>query len=70
MRASKTAEMIFDNCRIHQSQILGEVGEGFVQSLKIFMVILLQPYLLELQKEPMKLQLNIRKKDNNRTTHL
>ena len=35
MRASETAEMIFDNCRIHQSQILGEVGEGFVQSLKI-----------------------------------
>jgi len=35
MRASETAEMIFDNCRIHKSQILGEVGEGFVQSMKI-----------------------------------
>jgi alkylation response protein AidB-like acyl-CoA dehydrogenase len=35
MRASETAELIFDNCRVHQSQILGEVGEGFVQSLKI-----------------------------------
>jgi len=35
MRASETAEMIFDNCRVHQSQILGEVGDGFVQSLKI-----------------------------------
>ena len=35
MRASETAEMIFDNCRIHKSQILGEVGQGFVQSMKI-----------------------------------
>lgn len=35
MRASETAEMIFDNCRVHKSQVLGEEGEGFVQSLKI-----------------------------------
>ena len=35
MRASETAEMIFDNCRIHKSQILGEEGEGFIQSMKI-----------------------------------
>ncbi len=35
MRASETAEMIFDNCRIHQSQVLGVVGEGFIQSMKI-----------------------------------
>lgn len=35
MRASETAEMIFDNCRLHKSQVLGEVGDGFVQSLKI-----------------------------------
>jgi len=35
MRASETAEMIFDNCRIHKSQILGEVGEGFIQSMKV-----------------------------------
>jgi alkylation response protein AidB-like acyl-CoA dehydrogenase len=35
MRASETAEMIFDNCRVHKSQILGEEGEGFIQSLKI-----------------------------------
>ena len=27
--------MIFDNCRIHKSQILGNVGEGFIQSMKI-----------------------------------
>ncbi len=35
MRASETAEMIFDNCRVHRSQILGEVGEGFIQSMKV-----------------------------------
>ena len=35
MRASETAEMIFDNCRIHKDQMLGEVGKGFVQSMKI-----------------------------------
>lgn len=35
MRASETAEMIFENCRVHKSQILGQVGEGFVQSMKI-----------------------------------
>jgi alkylation response protein AidB-like acyl-CoA dehydrogenase len=35
MRASETAEMIFDNCRIHKSQILGKEGEGFVQAMKI-----------------------------------
>lgn len=35
MRASETAEMIFDNCRVHASQILGEVGEGFIQAMKI-----------------------------------
>lgn len=35
MRASETAEMIFDQCRIPDSQRLGEVGEGFKQSLKV-----------------------------------
>lgn len=35
MRASETAEMIFDNCRIPNTQVLGEVGEGFIQSMKI-----------------------------------
>ncbi|MFN4144756.1 MAG: acyl-CoA dehydrogenase family protein [Runella sp.] len=35
MRASETAELIFQDCRVHQSQVLGEVGEGFIQSLKI-----------------------------------
>ena len=35
MRASETAELIFDNCRIPDSNRLGEVGEGFVQAMKI-----------------------------------
>ncbi|RJE73004.1 acyl-CoA dehydrogenase family protein [Reichenbachiella sp. MSK19-1] len=35
MRASETAEMIFDDCRVPEENILGEVGEGFVQALKI-----------------------------------
>lgn len=35
MRASETAELIFSNCRVHKDAILGEVGEGFVQSMKI-----------------------------------
>ncbi len=35
MRASETAEMIFDNCRIHKSQMLGEEGEGFIQAMKV-----------------------------------
>lgn len=35
MRASETSEMIFDNCRLHKSQVLGEIGDGFIQSLKI-----------------------------------
>lgn len=35
MRASETAEMIFDNCRIPDANRLGKAGEGFKQSLKI-----------------------------------
>lgn len=35
MRASETAELIFDNCRVHKSQMLGREGEGFIQALKI-----------------------------------
>lgn len=35
MRASETAEMVFDNCRIHKSQVIGEVGDGFVQALGV-----------------------------------
>jgi alkylation response protein AidB-like acyl-CoA dehydrogenase len=35
MRASETAELIFTDCRVHKSQLLGEEGEGFIQALKI-----------------------------------
>lgn len=35
MRASETTEMIFENCRVHKSQILGEVGQGFKQAMKV-----------------------------------
>ena len=35
MRASETAEMIFDNCRIPDTNRLGEVGAGFKQSMKV-----------------------------------
>ena len=35
MRASETAELVFDNCRIPDENRLGEVGDGFIQSMKI-----------------------------------
>ncbi|MEI7471263.1 MAG: acyl-CoA dehydrogenase family protein [Chitinophagaceae bacterium] len=35
MRASETTEMIFDNCRIPDSNRLGNIGEGFKQSMKV-----------------------------------
>ena len=35
MRASETAEMIFDNCRIPAGNMLGNPGEGFIQSMKV-----------------------------------
>jgi alkylation response protein AidB-like acyl-CoA dehydrogenase len=35
MRASETAELIFTDCRVHKRQVMGEVGEGFVQALKV-----------------------------------
>lgn len=35
MRASETAELIFTDCRIHKSQVIGKEGEGFIQSLKV-----------------------------------
>lgn len=35
MRASETAEMIFDNCIIPDSNLLGAVGDGFRQAMKI-----------------------------------
>ena len=35
MRASETAELIFEDCRIPDSNRLGNVGEGFIQAMKI-----------------------------------
>jgi alkylation response protein AidB-like acyl-CoA dehydrogenase len=35
MRASETAEMIFDNCRIPDTNRIGEAGAGFKQSMKV-----------------------------------
>lgn len=35
MRASETACLFFDNCRIHCDQLIGEEGQGFVQALKL-----------------------------------
>ena len=35
MRASETAEMIFDNCRVPDSARMGKVGDGFIQAMKV-----------------------------------
>ena len=35
MRASETAEMIFDNCRIPEVNLIGEPGQGFRQALTV-----------------------------------
>ena len=35
MRASETAEMVFENCIIPDENRLGPIGDGFVQSMKI-----------------------------------
>lgn len=35
MRASETAELIFSDCRVHKSQMMGKEGDGFIQALKV-----------------------------------
>jgi hypothetical protein len=35
MRASATGEVIFEDCRLEASQLLGQEGEGFIDSLRI-----------------------------------
>lgn len=35
MRASETAEMLFENCRVHKSQVIGDLGQGFKQAMGI-----------------------------------
>src|SRR6478609_5946495 len=32
MRASETTELIFTDCRVHKSQLLGTPGDGFIQA--------------------------------------
>ncbi len=35
MRASETTELIFTDCRVPKENVIGKVGDGFVQSLKV-----------------------------------
>ncbi|MBW6483352.1 MAG: acyl-CoA dehydrogenase family protein [Vicingaceae bacterium] len=35
MRASETAELIFTDCRVHKDNVLGKVGEGFIQAMQV-----------------------------------
>jgi alkylation response protein AidB-like acyl-CoA dehydrogenase len=35
MRASETTELIFEDCRIPNANVLGNVGDGFIQALKV-----------------------------------
>ncbi len=35
MRASETAELIFQDCRVHESNIIGKEGDGFIQAMKV-----------------------------------
>jgi alkylation response protein AidB-like acyl-CoA dehydrogenase len=35
MRASETTEMIFNECRVPKENVLGNVGDGFIQAMKI-----------------------------------
>ena len=35
MRCSETAEMIFEECRVPKANVLGNVGDGFIQAMKV-----------------------------------
>ena len=35
MRCSETAELVFTDCRVPEANVLGQVGEGFIQAMKI-----------------------------------
>ncbi len=35
MRASETAEVVMENCRVHKDQLLGKRGEGFRQAMEV-----------------------------------
>ena len=65
MRASETAELIFDNCIVHESNILGNVGDGFIQALRKFLTE--EEFLLSLslgiaKKEPYQTALQYSKR--------
>lgn len=35
MRASETTELIFEDCRVSAANILGNIGDGFIQAMKV-----------------------------------
>lgn len=35
MRASETSEMIFEDCRVSEKHLIGKVGDGFIQAMKV-----------------------------------
>ncbi|HKR04634.1 MAG TPA: acyl-CoA dehydrogenase [Bacteroidia bacterium] len=35
MRASETAEMIFEDCHVPEENVLGKIGDGFIQAMKV-----------------------------------
>ena len=35
MRASETAELIFQDCKVPEENVLGKVGDGFIQAMKV-----------------------------------
>jgi len=63
MRASETTELIFEDCRIPESSIMGNVGDGFVQAMKVLDGgrISLHRLLLVLQKVRTRLLLNMQR---------
>lgn len=65
MRASETAEMVFDNCRIPDEWRLGEIGSGFKQSLKVLdgEEFPSRPWVSALPKELMKRRCNTQRRD-------
>ena len=66
MRASETAELIFENCKVHESNVLGNIGEGFLQAMKILDGGRISiAALLGIAKGYIMHPLNIRKKEVN-----
>ena len=65
MRASETAEIIFNNCIISNDALIGKIGEGFIQSMKILDGgrISIAALSLGIAKGAYNAALNIQKKD-------